>query len=612
MYPRPPACRHSARSRAVLFGLLLALLLPGGRPAASETVRFDGVERVVAIGDVHGAHDQLLLLLRGTGLIDEAGAWHGGRAHLVMTGDLVDRGADSRAVLDLLMRLQQEAAAAGGAVHVLLGNHEVMTLTGDLRYVAPGEFAAFAGEGPEAPALPAGYLPRLHAFAPDGRYGRWLLERPVLVAINGDLFVHGGLSQRLDGRLLAALDAEARAGVRAFAEAWHRLLAAGVLQPQDDFDAILARARALSELAGEAAEAVPSADRQAAAAILAAIGSPAFQPDGPLWYRGSARCHAWAEAQTLEDVLVQGFGLQRVVVGHTPTEDGRIHSRVDGRVLRIDTGINVQAYGGRASALVIERGRTQAWYAGEGAAAPVVEAARIGALPHAMDDAAIEDFLRGAAVVAREPVGTGITQPERLTLERDGIRMRAVFKTLDTDRGLESPARRWRRSDDESDRFLYELAAYRLDRLLGLHMVPVAVERSIGGRRGVLQYWIEDAISALELRRAGRGYQGDCSAAGQYALMNAFDLLIHNTDRNLGNLLYDADWNVWLIDHSRAFTTELDPPPYLRDQEIGVPAPMKAAIAALDHDALVSTLSPYLHPRQIRALQQRAARWTGN
>src|SRR5262249_24740600 len=119
----------------------------GRAPAAAATSPCDitGVERVVAIGDVHGAYDRLVELLKTTGLIDDKLKWAGGKTHLVQTGDVVDRGPDSRKALDLLHRLSDEAARRGGAVHMLLGNHEVMRMLGDLRFVTPDEYQAFVG-----------------------------------------------------------------------------------------------------------------------------------------------------------------------------------------------------------------------------------------------------------------------------------------------------------------------------------------------------------------------------------------------------------------------------------------------------------------------------------
>jgi hypothetical protein len=99
---------------------------------------------------VHGAYPELVRLLRETAVIDESLRWQAGRTHLVSLGDLLDRGDESRKVLDLLMRLQDEAGRAGGAVHVALGNHDVMNIVGDLRYVSVAEYAAFAGSDDDA------------------------------------------------------------------------------------------------------------------------------------------------------------------------------------------------------------------------------------------------------------------------------------------------------------------------------------------------------------------------------------------------------------------------------------------------------------------------------
>ena len=174
---------------------------------------------MVAFADVHGAYDELVALLRSQGLVDGSLRWSGADTRLVSLGDLVDRGPDSRRVLDLLMRLEGEARAAGGAVHVLLGNHEVMNIVGDLRYVSAGEYAAFAG--PEDEALreaawrqrlareagadraafearhPAGFFAHQQAFSPEGRYGAWLLSRPFVLVVNDTAFTHGGLPARV-------------------------------------------------------------------------------------------------------------------------------------------------------------------------------------------------------------------------------------------------------------------------------------------------------------------------------------------------------------------------------------------------------------------------------
>ena len=127
-----------------------ALLFPVAGRAADGACPDILAPRVVAIGDVHGAYEGFLSILRLAGIVNEKGRWAGGKAHLVQTGDLLDRGKDTRKVLDLVMRLEGEAKKAGGRVHALLGNHEVMNVLGDLRYVNAEEYEAFRTPDTEA------------------------------------------------------------------------------------------------------------------------------------------------------------------------------------------------------------------------------------------------------------------------------------------------------------------------------------------------------------------------------------------------------------------------------------------------------------------------------
>ncbi|HVS01493.1 MAG TPA: metallophosphoesterase, partial [Thermoanaerobaculia bacterium] len=145
-------CRERALA-ALLAGLIAVGASLGARaagPDAEEAGATAAPRRLVAVGDVHGELDGLRAILRESGLLGEAGGWSGGAAVLVQTGDLLDRGAAVREVMDLLKGLQEAAAAGGGEVLVLTGNHESMNLLRALRDVAPEAFAAFADEGSDA------------------------------------------------------------------------------------------------------------------------------------------------------------------------------------------------------------------------------------------------------------------------------------------------------------------------------------------------------------------------------------------------------------------------------------------------------------------------------
>ncbi|MFY0564410.1 metallophosphoesterase [Archangium lansingense] len=320
--------------RPLVLPLLVPLVLAAAPPSAAPATprledavpdTFSGVERVVAVGDVHGDVDALKDVLRLAKLIDEKGRWSGGKAHLVQTGDIPDRGERTREAFELLMRLQGEALKAGGRVHALLGNHEVMNMLGDLRYVAPGEMASFADQSPEkdAAGTPPGSNGHRAAYGPQGRYGRWLRTHPAVVRINDTLFVHGGVAPEVPSKTLPELNR------------WVR---------QDLFP-----------------------------------GNPpggAKNPQGPLWFRGYALGEEEVAAKALETVL-QRFGAKRMVMGHTTDRDGKIRARFGGKAVFIDTGLST-GYGRNLSALELRGGRVTALYVSERVELVAPEAAPAG------------------------------------------------------------------------------------------------------------------------------------------------------------------------------------------------------------------------------------------
>jgi hypothetical protein len=350
-----------AKARAAAIGVLFCLVAAGLSGTASEAPeqrRFPSAPfpcdvqttgRVVAVGDVHGAHDAFVGILRAAGLVDGRTRWSGGKAVLVQTGDVLDRGPDSRKSLDLLRRLEREAQRAGGRVYALLGNHEWMRLISDWRYVSQGELDAFmtpdsaevrnraltvlaaeaerkaraSGEPFDAAAyrerlieeLPLGALEMRAAYGADGEYGAWLRARPAVARINGVLFLHGGISTDV-----APLGCErVNAAIR------------------DDV-------------------AVLPVPRERTAALFASGET------GPLWYRGLAREPEATLEPVLEEIL-RAMGARAIVIGHTPVP-GKITPRLAGRIIQIDTGmLNGTFYpGGAASALELKGSAATAIY----------------------------------------------------------------------------------------------------------------------------------------------------------------------------------------------------------------------------------------------------------
>ena len=191
--------------RRTAIALTLAVLVCGCASAAEKVKQntWTGVKRIVAVGDVHGDYGQFVKTLQYVRVIDKDGKWIGGKTHLVQTGDVFDRGPDSRKVMDLLMELEKEAAKAGGGVHALIGNHEAMVLRGDWRYVHDGEWQAFGGKEKYREALSA-----------KGKYGKWLRSHNAVIKINDVLFLHGGLGGRYTTMSLDDINKGVREGLK--------------------------------------------------------------------------------------------------------------------------------------------------------------------------------------------------------------------------------------------------------------------------------------------------------------------------------------------------------------------------------------------------------------
>jgi hypothetical protein len=290
--------------------------------------------------------------VRSASLVDKNGHWSGGDAVLIQTGDAVDRGPNSLEIIEDLMRLQKEAARAHGQLIAMIGNHEVMNLTGDLRYVSAADYAGYADRRSELrrenvynsnkteietsyrqkdpqmsgdaikkawfETFPLGRIEHQIAWSDQGNIGRWVVKNPVVVLLDGTLFVHGGISP------------------------------------------------AYIELT------VPEINARAAAALTARSTDPTAitnDENGPLWYRGLAQPLASPNGETLaartpaqiqpagEDqlnALLSAYGARRIVVGHTPILSGIAFFR-DEKLICIDTGISA-VYGGTVSYLDIVDG----------------------------------------------------------------------------------------------------------------------------------------------------------------------------------------------------------------------------------------------------------------
>jgi hypothetical protein len=645
----------------------------------------------VAIGDIHGAYDGLVSILRATDLIDDDNQWTGGTATLVQTGDIVDRGPDVRKVLDLLMDLEQQAEEQGGKVLVLMGNHEAMTLLRDYQEVTPEILAAFADEGsgelrdaafqewrewlaqvartrggtvaelnPDKKAQwmqehPLGYFEYQEAFGTEGKYGGWLLDRPVVVKVDNVLFQHAGLSEEWAKSDLEKINENHRKRLETFFQDQKALVKTGVVPSFFDLHetngALVFQAKnpPLPRFSNTKVTRLI----QKTADDLNAIQEILWE-DSPLWFRGYTNLSE-VELEELLEKLEKRYDTHHFVVAHSPLATGRIEERLDGRVFLIDTGMLQNYYGGRSSALEIMSGKFTAIYVDERKvlldnepdtipaakssrpvsavdteplAMPAVEYSRVlrPVVLAATGDSAPErrwldpsgnplpfqsheevtDFLRNASVVSVKDIPEGVTKPREVLLELDDVQARAAF------RYVSKRSQRERLADGTfemrfRDDFRNEVAAYELSRLLGIDGVPPAVLREVEGTPGSLQLWIEGAITLKTFNKENPGKADPTSRSShlkhQVRDMNIWDNLIRNIDRNQGNIMWDPDMNLWLIDHTRSFGGD-DTLPY-PDEVVECSRRLWAALQDLDPKQVKAVLPPYLGGLAIKAVMKR-------
>ncbi len=392
-------------NRLFLLSLLLAFGMAEAAPREISDHQWAGVERIIAIGDLHGDYANYIKTLRAAELVDHRANWVADDTHLVQTGDIPDRGPDTKKIIEHMAKLARQARRDGGRVHNLIGNHEAMNVYGDLRYVTEEEFEAFAtprskrlreryldavlddlsSRDPAAFAglpddfrqqwyarRPPGWVEHRQAWDPewnsDGEMFQWVADARVSVQINDAIFVHGGISAHYCQDTLASMTERAQTDLQRG-------------HPGDD-------------------------------SILT-------DQYGPLWYRGLAGVAPEAPSETVDRIL-SNHEAAHIVIGHTPT-GGFIWPRYGGRVVQIDTGIG-SAYGGHIAYLEITPEGLFAGYQLEKIELPADEAELEGYLEKLTgllpDNDAVRKKLE--AVRARALTGNGVDAAEETKADAAG------------------------------------------------------------------------------------------------------------------------------------------------------------------------------------------------
>lgn len=223
-------------------------------------------------------------------------------------------------------------------------------------------------------------------------------------------------------------------------------------------------------------------------------------------------------------------------------------------------------------------------------------------LPFA-DEEALLEFLRVADVKSEKQITSGgITFPYKLLIEKDGVRADAIFRDVDEEK-LVAQLAGGKSELYFRDSYIFEPAAYELSLMLGLDSVPPATIRRVKNKKGSVQIWVENAMT--DMKRAKENIQppDEQEWNRQLQIINVFDALIYNTDRNRGNILITKDWKLWMIDHTRAFRrhSTLQHPEALKQCE----RRMYLQLKGLDEAQVRPRLKQYLSSYEFDALWKR-------
>jgi len=490
-----------------LTTLLLCGIVSLGAVERVSQWEWKDVPKVVAVGDIHGMINSLKKILRHSELVDENYAWIGGISHLVLCGDLIGRGEYEKDVLDLVMKLELESNKAGGRVHVILGNHDVMNLARDLRYVKERNYedyvdveraaerqsawegfkAAHADQGSKESQIrsafddryPPGYFGRLQAFSSRGTYGSWLAQKPAVIKINDVLFVHGGLTPEVANRGLEGINQHIQQSISRFFVLRDKL---GELM---GFPPDMSEIRALVDLItnGNLKGKVSDEHTLAAAELLLLTEDVLFGTDGPLWYRGYAHFHEGLISDKINEVLEE-LDAGHIVLAHTPSPYGRINSRYASKILRTDVAMVYAKSDGQIWGFLIYMGgefkalgfRNPSQYVMP-YAEPIGGEGYSGIMEQ-LPPRQLEDYL----LKARLEGIFGDIKEERVNVvfyetEYNDQREIVSFNTVAEKRDKRNPQKRLRS-------YKHMVAAYRISRILEYNIVPPTIIRNIDGREG--------------------------------------------------------------------------------------------------------------------------------
>ena len=526
-------------------------------------------ESLYIIANVEGKKRELLELLVNHGLVDSDLEWLVSGATIVLMGNLNDSENSNLEIIKAVQLMQSKAKEAGNQLKVILGEKDV-----EFIQLQPLEQASEETKSQLS----------------------WLAEQDYIIQSHGQVITNGGISARMSGRSVEEINQKMKSSLRRYLDRWSAFSKAENVKGKIPINDRMSLAKKFK-------------NSSAAKEFLKLEHSSIQSQYWPLRYKGNSFCHPLFEQEHFSQLL-SDWKASRLWSATSLYPESLPASRFDKSLMVLGSisGKELVEEGAVNPRLWIAKIDNQGVFSlyqsndiYQGELNSIVP--RHYNLPYGMSVEEIKEFMRTAEVEGKTETKEGRTKPLKLKLTKDGKSIKAIFKYVN-----EYGRKRAKGTPPTGDKFEYELAAYQLSEELGIGLVPIAVERVVANRRGVVQLWIDGLISAIPLNSGEAFYDGYCDPKAQENFINTFDYLIMNVDRNQTNITFTkADWQIWFIDHTRAFGRGTRVPPFLSDVKIKATTQFKEKLKRLSKNSL-KRMSTWLSRNQIDALWERRNR----
>ncbi len=530
----------------------------------SDDISVEKSQSIYLFSNIQGREKLLNDTLLAHKIINEKGEWQTSNTELVLLGDLTSSKEPQTArLIEKIKLLQATAMQNNNALTIVLSDEDIDYILKNAHLIDKENAIDFS----------------------------WLTKQDFIVTRLGQVFTNGGLSFRVQDKNIKQINQQLKQELSAYIKGWNSLIAVNSEIANVEYKE---RFSATEKLKDSKEKALFLNEK------MAKIQSKFW----PHRYTGNSFCHPVIEEKNVTPLL-ERLSLKRIWSASSEFEKNGIKQRFNNKQIFIDVANQLAENKNILWGAKINNDNTYQLLAGEKTLTtkPSHLSQRFYNYPYQLTADDVKRDLVDAKIVRKKQTKEGRTKPTKLYLNKEGRDLKGIFKSVHQVR-----RNKQRGVPRTGDSYQFELAAYHLSEMLGLGVVPVTVERTIDNRRGAVQMWVEGLTSGIAMSDGKTSYSGMCELLAQEHFINSFDYLVKNFDRNQSNIMFTTnDWQIWFIDHTRAFGLGTSVPPLMRGIKIIPTQAFKERLRALKRSDLDS-LKKWLRDSQIEGIWARRNR----